>query len=97
MHFYVATALGQYTEIATDADGILSSTILPGFQFRLRDLYLMPTLEMMAHDPVYQGYVLLDYQQAIAQAEAEAAARRAAEAELAVIKAELERLRAQLR
>lgn len=96
MHFYVRTAPGQYNEIAPDVDGILRSTILPGFQFRLRDLDLMPTLEMMAHDPVYQGYVLLDYQQAVVRADTEAAARRAAEAELVAIKAELARLRAQL-
>ena len=96
MHFYVSTTLGQYTEIVPDADGMIHSTILPGFQFRLRDLYLMPTLEMMAHDPVYQGYVLLDYQQAVVRADAEAAARHAAEAELALVKAELARLQAQL-
>lgn len=70
--------------------------VVPDLKFRLRDLYLMPTLEMMAHDPVYQGYVLLDYQQAVVRADTEAAARRAAEAELAAIKAELARLRAQL-
>ena len=96
MHFYVRTAPGQYNEIAPDVDGIIQSTILPGFQFRLRDLHLLPTLETLALEPVYQGYVLLDYQQAVARADTEAAARRAAEAELALVKAELARLRAQL-
>lgn len=94
MHFYVRTATGQYEEIVPDAEGIIRSTILPGFQFRLNDLHRLPNLETLALDVVYQNYVLRHYQAAVARAEAEAAARRTAEEALALAKAELARLRA---
>jgi uncharacterized protein (DUF3084 family) len=38
--------------------------VLPGFQFRYRDLKRQPSLEELALDEVYQGYVLLRYQAA---------------------------------
>jgi hypothetical protein len=46
--------------------------VLPGFQFRLRDLYELPELEELALDELYRGYALLKYQAAIAEAAAEA-------------------------
>jgi len=67
---------------------VIHSNVLPGFQFRLRDLYRKPSLETLAVDEVYQGYVLLEYQAALARAEALAA-------ELAQAQAELARLRKQ--
>jgi Uma2 family endonuclease len=79
MHFYRLNAKGRYEEIEPDAEGVIRSEVLPGFQFRLRDLYRMPELEELALDEVYQGYVLLKYQAAIAEAAAEAAARQEAE------------------
>jgi hypothetical protein len=71
MHFYQRTAAGAYVEMQPDADGIIRSQILPGFQFRRRDLKQLPTLEELALDPVYQGYVLLHYQAAAKEAEQE--------------------------
>lgn len=71
MHFYQRTAAGAYVEMQPDADGILRSQTLPGFQFRRRDLKQLPTLEELALDPVYQGYVLLHYQAATQEAEQE--------------------------
>ena len=61
MHFYQRTAAGVYVEMQPDAEGVIRSQILPGFQFRRRDLKRLPTLEELALDPVYQGYVLLKY------------------------------------
>lgn len=71
MHFYQRNAAGVYVETQPDADGILRSQILPGFQFRSSDLKRQPTLEELALDPVYQGYVLLRYQAAAKQADQE--------------------------
>jgi len=71
MHFYQHTATGVYTEIEPDAQGVIRSQVLPGFQFRLSDLKRQPTLEALALDEVYQGYVLLRYQAAAARAERE--------------------------
>ena len=71
MHFYQRNAAGVYVEMQPDADGILRSQILPGFQFRCSDLNRQPTLEELALDPVYQGYVLLRYQAATKRAERE--------------------------
>ena len=86
MHFYRLTTEGRYEEIPPDAEGVIRSEVLPGFQFRLRDLYGMPELEELALDEVYRGYALLRYQASVAEAAVQAAARqeseqRAAEAE----------------
>lgn len=73
MHFYQRTPTGVYSEMQPDAQGIMHSQILPSFQFRLSDLKRQPTLEELALDPVYQGYVLLHYQAAANRAERYAA------------------------
>ena len=52
---------------------MIHSQVLPGFQFRFNDLKRQPTLEELALDEVYQGYVLLRYQAAAARAERYAA------------------------
>jgi Uma2 family endonuclease len=88
MQFYERTVSGLYVAIAPDAAGVIHSNVLPGFQFRLRDLHQKPSLEALALDEVYQGYVLLEYQAALARAEA-------LSAELALAQAELARLRKQ--
>ncbi len=71
MHFYQRTPAGKYQEIVPDADGVIHSQVLKGFQFRKSDLNLQPTLEELAIDPVYQNYILLGYQAALAKAERE--------------------------
>lgn len=78
MRFYQRNAAGHYVEIAPDPEGVIRSAVLPGFQFRLHDLYRLPTPETLALDEVYQGYMLLQYQAALLQSEA---ARRHAEME----------------
>ena len=109
MHFYRLTPEGRYEEIQPDTEGVIRSEVLPGFQFRLRDLYGMPELEELALDEAYRGYVLLKYQASVAavaaeaaarqeaeqRADSEAAARREAEARMQAMEAELARLRRQ--
>ncbi|MFZ4657688.1 MAG: Uma2 family endonuclease [Caldilineaceae bacterium] len=78
-------------------DGVVRSAVMPGFQFRLRDLYRQPPLEDLVEDEVYRGYVWLAYQaqqRRAAQAEAEAAAERQ-RAEQERQRAEQERQRAE--
>ena len=54
--FYRLNAGGIYLPIPTP-DGIVRSSVLPGFQFRLRDLYRRPEPPEMIEDVVYRGYV----------------------------------------
>ena len=69
MAFYRRNAAGAYEPLPADADGVICSSVLPGFQFRIADLYLMPPQEMMAEDPVYRHFVLLKLQAEIQRAE----------------------------
>jgi len=85
MHFYELAATGEYVEIQPDAAGVLHSSVLPGFQFRLSDLQRLPELEDLALDEVYQEYVLLRYRSAVeraanAELRAKEARRRASQA-----------------
>jgi Uma2 family endonuclease len=80
------------------ADGVVRSTVMPGFQFRLRDLYRLPPLEELVEDEVYRGYVWLAYQaqqRRAAQAEAAAAAERQRAAQERLRAEEAERRAAQ--
>jgi len=45
------------------ADGIISSDVLKGFQFRIKDLYSQPDFKELVDDPVYRDFIYLDYQQ----------------------------------
>ena len=83
MHFYRLTPESRYDEIQPDAGEVVRSQLLPGFQFRLRDLDELPELEELALDEVYRGYVLLKYQASVSAAAAEAAARQQAEQQAA--------------
>ena len=83
MHFYHLTPESRYDEIQPDAGEVVRSQLLPGFQFRLRDLDELPELEELALDEVYRGYVLLKYQASVSAAAAEAAARQQAEQQAA--------------
>jgi Uma2 family endonuclease len=86
MHFFRLTPDGQYAEIQPDAGGVIRSQLLPGFQFRHRDLYELTVLEELALDEVYAGFVLPKYGESVAahrqaeqRADSETAARRQAE------------------
>jgi len=59
--------------------GIIQSTVLPGFQFRITDLSKRPLPDEMIDDPVYQNFVLPGYSEAKQQAEVEKRARQEAE------------------
>ncbi len=99
MRFYRLTAGRRYAEIRPDAGGVIRSQVLPGFQFRRRDLLNLPDLEELALDELYAGYVIPRYRDAVNRAEAEAAARRQAEesaaAEAAARRQEKERAAAE--
>ena len=86
MHFFRLTPDGQYEEIQPDAGGVIRSQLLPGFQFRHRDLCELTVLEELALDEVYAGFVLPKYGESVAarrqaeqRADSEAIARRQAE------------------
>jgi Uma2 family endonuclease len=69
-------ASGLYRPIP-ERDGVIASSILPGFRFRLADLLRRPKDEALLDDPVYADFVLPGWQRDRARAEAE---RRRAEA-----------------
>jgi Uma2 family endonuclease len=68
--FFQRTAQGIYLPIQP-INGVIHSSVLPGFQFRIADLYRQPSLIELTKDNVYQGFVLLEYQAEKARAEAE--------------------------
>lgn len=109
--FYRLNPAGEYETIPQDAEGVIHSEVLPGFRFRVDDLFLKPSLETLAEDPIYRPFVLLKYQAArqqveIARERADAAEERAyvaeeradaAEVRAAEEKARADRLAAMLR
>ena len=110
MVFYTLSPAGTYVEMVPDAAGVIRSTVLPGFQFRVDDLYRRPDFTELALHPVYSGYLLREYQETVeravsaeaqaimeaARAEAEAARAETEAARAARAEAEIERLRAEL-
>ena len=86
MRFYRLAPEGRYEEIPPDAEGVIHSEVLPGFQFRMEDLRRQPELAELALDDVYAGFVLPGFRDAMTArrvaedlAETEAAARQMAE------------------
>jgi len=73
MAFYYLTQGGNYAPITPVNGDVIRSTVLPGFQFRISDLHRQPTLLTLAADPLYQPFVLPDYQATLAQLEEEQA------------------------
>ncbi|MCP4699853.1 MAG: Uma2 family endonuclease, partial [Gammaproteobacteria bacterium] len=92
--FYRLNARGKYVSIRLAKGGVVKSKVLPGFQFRIADLYLRPSLEEMVEDSVYRDFVFPAYtkekqarmaaearaQEAEGKADAEREARQEAEA-----------------
>jgi Uma2 family endonuclease len=62
---------GVYQPIERVEGDIIQSKVLPGFQFRIKDLYQRPEIETLIIDPVYQQFVLPSYQSAKKQAKEE--------------------------
>ncbi|MDE0142906.1 MAG: Uma2 family endonuclease [Caldilineaceae bacterium] len=79
MRFYRLTADRRYAQIRPGAGGVIRSQVLPGFQFRRRDLLDLPDMADLALDELYAGYVIPGFLDSMNRAEAEAAARRQAE------------------
>jgi Uma2 family endonuclease len=65
MRFYRLNDQGVYVQIEPDSEGIIRSSVLPGFQFRLADLSRRPSLEEMACDPVYEKFAFPAFQKEI--------------------------------
>ncbi|MCP4345284.1 MAG: Uma2 family endonuclease [Desulfobacterales bacterium] len=69
--FYRRNMHGIYEHIRPVRGDIIQSGVLPGFQFRISDLYKHPLPEQMAEDSVYQAFVMLSYQAEKQRAEQE--------------------------
>ena len=97
MNFYQRTAAGLYAPIAPVNGDVIYSVVLPGFQFRIGDLYRQPYLIELSEDVVYQPFVLPEYQAQKAQYQAQKAQYQAEKAQYQAEKARAERLAAKLR
>ena len=107
MHFYRRTTAGHCEEVQPEAEDVIRSELLPGFQFRHQDLWRQPDLAELALDEVYSKYVIPDLQAAVTRvyqageraeaqrADSEAQARQQAEERAQALEAELDRLRRQ--
>ena len=62
--FYRLNRWGLYEEIKPIDGDVIKSEVLPGFQFRISDLYRQPDQIELVKDKVYQGFVMLKYQAA---------------------------------
>jgi len=54
--FYRLTRRGVYQPLPR-TDGVIRSQVLPGFQFRVQDLYDKPAPPQMVQDPVYNSFI----------------------------------------
>jgi Uma2 family endonuclease len=60
--FYRLNNRGSYAPIP-QSGGIMRSDVLPGFQFRIEDLYSYPSLKCLTNDEVYKAFVLKERQE----------------------------------
>lgn len=79
--FYHLSRRGLYHPLP-QSDGIIRSRVLPGFQFRVQDLYNKPAAIQLVDDPVYSAFISSDYRNERQRAEQER--ERAEQAEIAV-------------
>jgi len=66
--FYRLNRKGFYSSIRP-IGGIIRSAVLPGFQFRRDDLYTRPHFRDIMDDPIYNAFVLKDFQAERSRAE----------------------------
>jgi len=85
MEFYRLNRQSVYVPIKRVEGDLIQSQVLPGFQFRVSDLYSQPDEKEMSFDSVYEQFVLPYYQE-------EKRARLAAETQIKRLEAELARL-----
>ncbi|MCB0061520.1 MAG: Uma2 family endonuclease [Caldilineaceae bacterium] len=97
MAFYHRTATGQYVPIVPVHGDVIRSTVLPGFQFRIRDLFQKPSLVELSHIPTYRQFILPEHQSALAQLDATSAKLDATSAQLDAERQKSARLLAKLR
>lgn len=71
MTFYRRTPQGIFAPITPLAGGVIQSAVLPGFQFRIDDLHRQLPLIELVDDPVYQPFILPEYQAERQRAEQE--------------------------
>jgi hypothetical protein len=88
--FYRLNDRGYYEPIKPIEDDVIQSSVLPGFKFRISDLYHQPLLEELVEDALYQDFVFPIHNQL--KEELKEANQRA---EFAEDKAEMERQRAE--
>ena len=95
--FYRLNKHGVYVPIKPLKGGIIKSNVLPGFQFRIDDLYQKPSPDEMVKDKVYKDFVLPGYSEALQKSEREECAKKTAErrAQKAEQRAEAENQRAE--
>jgi len=95
--FYRLDKNGYYRRIKPTKDGVIKSKVLPGFQFREKDLYEQPSLIKMSKDKIYKSFVRVDLQEAEARIEKESkkAEKERLRADKEAEKAERERLKAE--
>jgi len=90
--FYALGRKERYRKIRPVKKDIIQSGVLPGFQFRISDLYTQPSLEAMAGDEVYSGFVLPFHQKVRKLAEAERQRAEQAEQRAAMLAEKLRQL-----
>ena len=71
MAFLRRNAAGVFAPIPPEDGDVIRSTVLPGFQFRLVDLYRQPSAVEMSEDPLYRHFVLPELRAARMRAEQE--------------------------
>jgi hypothetical protein len=81
-YFYYLGANGMYLPHKPLKGNIIKSKVLPGFQFRIADLYQKPSPDEMINDPVYQEFVLPGYSEAKQKLKEEKQAREKAEKQI---------------
>jgi len=69
--FYKLGKSGKFEKLRPGKGDIIQSKVIPGFQFRISDLYRQPSLIEMAEDEIYSSYVIPFYQAEKKRAEQE--------------------------
>ena len=67
--FYLLTEKGRYAHIPLHSGDVIQSEVLPGFQFRVEDLYTQPPLLEKINDSVYSSFIFREYQESEKRAE----------------------------
>ncbi|KHD07802.1 hypothetical protein PN36_27985 [Candidatus Thiomargarita nelsonii] len=97
-HFFrLNKTRGAYKAIKPQKGGIIKSKVLPGFQFRLEDLFAKPSIEKMVDDKVYQHFVMPCYLREKQAHQAEKEAHQAEKEARILVEQRAKRLAEQLR